>query len=202
MKKIMSIKEIELSELHTIVNIHSKAFPNHFLTKLGQHFLMQYYCDILKNNYGTLLGVYENNIMIGFCAATTISRNFNKKIVLQSPFAYMYIGLILCIRKPLYLYRLISNLSKNKKKSNDIGEYAELLSIAIDPEFQHSGSGGLLLHGLEALYLEKKCELISLTTDFDDNEPVINFYYKMGYTLMYEFTTYPNRKMIRLIKKI
>ena len=43
---------------------------------------------------------------------------------------------------------------------------------------------------------------ISLTTDYYNNEKTIAFYKKMGYAVLYEFVTYPNRKMYRMIKNL
>ena len=43
---------------------------------------------------------------------------------------------------------------------------------------------------------------VSLTTDYDNNNKAVGFYNSMGYKILYEFVTYPNRKMYRLIKKL
>ena len=43
---------------------------------------------------------------------------------------------------------------------------------------------------------------VSLTTDYYNNESAVGFYHSMGYETLYEFVTYPNRKMYRLIKTL
>lgn len=43
---------------------------------------------------------------------------------------------------------------------------------------------------------------ISLTTDYFDNNSAISFYRSMGYEVMYEFITYPDRRMYRMIKTL
>jgi len=48
----------------------------------------------------------------------------------------------------------------------------------------------------------KGCSNLSLTTDYDNNEKAIQFYERLGYEIYYDFITYPNRKMYRMIKKL
>ena len=43
---------------------------------------------------------------------------------------------------------------------------------------------------------------ITLTTDYNNNERVVAFYKKSGYRIYYDFITYPNRKMYKLIKDL
>jgi ribosomal protein S18 acetylase RimI-like enzyme len=199
----MIIRKIEDRDLNSIIKIHTQAFPDHFLTKLGPLFLKQYYRDVSKNKLGILLGIFQNEILIGICAATKHSANFNKKIILQNPFMYILFALYLIVTKPRYLYRLVKNINKVSFDGNDDGNYAELLSIAINPNIQGKGVGKLLLIALEDMLYQQSIYYLSLTTDSFNNDKALNFYIKsMGYTILYEFTAYPNRKMFRLIKKL
>ena len=43
---------------------------------------------------------------------------------------------------------------------------------------------------------------LSLTTDYQDNDKAIGFYKSLGYEPWYDFVTYPNRRMYRLIKDL
>lgn len=57
-----------------------------------------------------------------------------------------------------------------------------------------------MLAATEVALKEKGVEKASLTTDYDNNESAVGFYLSMGYETLYEFVTYPNRKMYRFIK--
>ena len=83
----------------------------------------------------------------------------------------------------------------------DKGEYAELYSIAVKPGNQGSGIGKKLLIATEG-DVAKHNSSISLTTDYYNNEKTIGFYHSLGYQNYYEFTTYPDRKMWRMIKNL
>jgi len=108
----------------------------------------------------------------------------------------------LLLISPTSLVRLIKNLSKSNPNIEDKAEYAELLSIGVSKDKQGKGIGKKLLKQLEIELNLKGCLNLSLTTDFNNNDNVIDFYRKMGYEIYYEFIAYPNRKMYRMIKKL
>lgn len=83
----------------------------------------------------------------------------------------------------------------------DNGNYAELLSIGISSNNQGQGIGRLLIEELEAFAKQKQINALSLTTDFYSNEKVISFYNSLGFEIYYEFVTFPDRKMYKMIKK-
>lgn len=194
------VKTIKESDLNDVVTIHEDAFKNFFLTDLGSRFLYVYYKSVMKHNDGVLLGAYNENKMLGFCAATTLSAGFNKKLVLNSLYDFIKIGINLVFRKPSSIIHLLKNFTKLDNGNFDDGIYAELLSIGVAKQVQGKGVGKQLLMELEKYLNKKKCKSLSLTTDYYNNEKAIQFYKTCGYTVMYTFTAYPDRKMYRLIK--
>ena len=103
--------------------------------------------------------------------------------------------------KPIALIWLYKNLVKNYHK-DDKGNYAELLSIGVSPEQNGLGIGQMLLSNFENRVRGKCINTITLTTDADSNDDVLRFYIKSGYTVYYDFETYANRKVLKLIKEI
>ena len=198
----MEIKEISIEDLSDVIKIHKDSFKNFFLTELGDQFLMLYYDSIRRDSKVILLGLFEEGELYGFCAATTLSKGFNKQLVLKNFFRFSLIGLRLLITKPNSLVRLIKNFSKNDTKILDTGEYAELLSIGVSSNKQGLGIGKMLLFQLENELKIKSCSELSLTTDYYKNDKTIQFYKGLGYVVLYEFTTFPERKMYRMIKKL
>lgn len=196
------IKKLLITDLDKVVQVHKDSFKNFFLTELGDQFLMVYYDSIRKDTKGILLGLFIDGELFGFCAATTLSNGFNKQLVLQNLFRFSLIGLRLLITKPNSLVRLIKNFSKNDSKISDTGEYAELLSIGVSSNKQGLGVGKMLLFQLENELKIKSCSELSLTTDYYKNDKTIQFYKGLGYNVLYEFNAFPERKMLRLIKKL
>ena len=83
----------------------------------------------------------------------------------------------------------------------DNGEYAELYSIAVKPGNQGLGIGKKLLVATEEDVAKHNCK-ISLTTDYCRNEKTIGFYHSLGYDDLYEFVTFPDRRMWRMVKSL
>jgi ribosomal protein S18 acetylase RimI-like enzyme len=93
------------------------------------------------------------------------------------------------------------NLNKSPNK-NDKKDYAELLSIAVLPSLKGMGYGKLLLEKFEVRARNIGISSCVLTTDFYDNDGVIKFYKSNNYEIYYDFITYPNRRMYKMIKKL
>jgi len=197
-----SIRKIEESDIANVVSIHCAAFKHFFLTQLGTSFLTIYYDTFNRNKKGVMFGCFENENLIGFCAATEKSAGFNKHLILDNFITFAIQGLKLLFTNIKALIRLYYNSKKTNSEMRDDGQYAELFSIAVSPLKQNSGIGKLLLDKLESELKARKCNEVALTTDYENNEKTLKFYNNMGYKVLYEFKAYPDRKMYRLIKKI
>lgn len=182
--------------------IHTQAFEGFFLTTLGVNFLSTYYLSCLKAKSTIAVSAFnENNEIIGFASGSVWSKGYNKNIVLSNPLGFGVAAIKIIFTKPIALLRLLNNLTKNHNE-NDKGNYAELLSIGILPTYKGMGIGKQMLIEFEKEAKEVKSERISLTTDYYNNEEIVQFYKKLGYETFYDFITYPNRKMIKMIKNL
>lgn len=197
---MLDVRLLSVDDIDTVVSIHKRAFRDFFLTLLGDQFLKLYYRSVLKHKKGILLGCYNKDELIGFCAATLKSRGFNANLIYSNFYSFGRLTLRLLFTNRVALKRLSQNMSKKNNNIIDRGEYAELLSIGVDSLNQGKGVGKALLTKLENVTRSKGCSKLSLTTDFFDNQKTIGFYKSMGYNTLYEFIAYPDRKMYRLIK--
>ena len=136
----------------------------------------------------------------GFAAATKKCKGFNSNLIKTNLFSFVWLAFRLLFIRPSALIRLVKNLSKKSDVVNDPEDYAELYSIGVADNMQGKGMGKKLLTAIEERMKCDGVEKISLTTDFYNNDSAIAFYRTMGYHTLYEFTSYPNRKMYRFIK--
>jgi len=197
----MQIKEVSEKDLNKVVEVHKESFNGFFLTELGDNFLSLYYNSVRKNKNGILLGLYEEEALYGFAAATTLSKGFNKDLVKKNLIPFCFTAFQLLFTRIPALLRLTKNFSKTAS-IEDKGEYSELLSIGVSNEKQGKGIGKKLLVQLENELKLRGCSQLSLTTDYYKNEKAIGFYKSLGYEIYYDFVAYPNRRMYRMIKKI
>lgn len=198
----MEIRHITTVDCDTIAKIHIDAFQGFFLTSLGLAFLRLYYKAVIcEKNSVALCAVDDNHRIIGFAVGTLHARGFHKNLLKHNILSFLCEGVRLCITKPKAIWRLVRNMEKNNSSLDD-GDYAELLSIGVVGTNKGSGTGGLLSAAFESETKERGAKKVTLTTDVDDNGYVLTFYKKMGYTLFYEFVTFPDRTMYKLIKNI
>lgn len=200
---MITIRKAAVNDVDAIVAIHQQAFPDFFLTTLGTRFLRLYYKCMCNCEDAITLCAEEDNVVKGFATSSYYSQGFNTSLIKKNLFQFGLMGVELLFTKPKAILRLAKNLDKKADGNamEEKGEYAELYSIAVKPDNQGSGIGKKLLIATEE-YVAKHNSRISLTTDYYNNEKTIGFYHSLGYQNFYEFTTYPDRKMWRMIKKL
>lgn len=196
-------------DVNEIVRIHCDAFKGFFLTGLGTSFLSFYYRCFIKSDETVCMVAKETpedssqaQKIVGFSAATKVCNGFNSRLIKQNKFRFGVLSLKLLFSNPRALLRLAKNLTKKSKTVEDNEDYAELYSIGVDSHRQGKGIGKKLLAKTEEVLKAEGVDRVSLTTDYDNNESAVGFYHSMGYETLYEFVTYPNRKMYRLIKTL
>ena len=199
---MIEVKPITIESINSVITIHLDAFRGFFLSELGKDFLFTYYNSVRKNDRGVLLGCFEDDILLGFCASTKLSSGFNSYLVKKNFFRFAKTGLLLLFRNPHALLHLFKNFTKMNSSISDEGKYAELLSIAVSTSAQGKGVGKLLLSQLEIVLKEMNIKQLSLTTDYDDNDKTLKFYKSLNYRELYDFIAYPERKMYRFIKNL
>ena len=145
----------------------------------------------------------EDGEIKGFATSSYYSHGFNTALIKKNLFRFGLMGIELLFTNPKAVLRLAKNLDKKAEDNavEDKGEYAELYSIAVKPGNQGYGIGKKLLTATEDEVAQHNSK-ISLTTDYYDNEKTIGFYHSLGYQDYYEFVTYPNRRMWRMLKSL
>ncbi len=198
-----SVCKATLDDIDGIVKIHQDAFKDFFLTSLGEDFLKLYYSTFVNSKDGVVYCAKNGDNVVGFSAISYESHGFNSKLIRENLFKYGLMTLKLLFTRPKSILRLAKNLNKESKEATltDNGLYAELYSIAVSPDCQGEGVGRFLLTVTEADVREYNSK-ISLTTDYYDNDQTIAFYRALGYREFYDFVTYPNRRMWRMIKEL
>ena len=199
---MMIIRKATINDVDTIVEIHLNAFEGFFLTSLGAEFLRFYYSCFVRSNETVTMIAEENGVIYGFSASSKFCKGFNSRLIKSNLIAFGLLSFKLLLIKPISLLRLVKNLSKKGENVIDNEDYAELYSIGVYKSAQGKGVGKMLLLKSEQVMKEEGVTRVSLTTDFDNNEQAVGFYHSMGYETFYEFITYPNRKMYRLIKTL
>ena len=162
---------------------------------LGYAFLKFYYTCFVKSSETVTMVAEEEGMVYGFSASAKVCKGFNSRLIKSNLFAFGMLSLKMLFTSPKALIRLAKNLTKKGEGVEDNEDYAELYSIGVSKSAQGKGVGKKLLTASEEILKKEGVRRVSLTTDFDHNEQAVGFYHSMGYETLYEFVTYPNRKM-------
>ena len=182
-------------DLKIIVDIHTKAFPGFFLTKLGPRFLYKYYNLILNYEKKIFLVAEEDGYPIGFVAGFLRPSNFYT-YVRQHKTILSIILIPIIFRNPFLIPRIISNFrSTNKVVQKKSLIKCELASIAVNPDYAGQGLGKKLVKAFIEISQKQNVDAICLTTDVNNNEVVNNFYQSLGFSLYRTFIAPGDRLM-------
>jgi len=183
------------NDLKIIVDIHIKAFPEYFLTKLGPNFLSKYYNLILNHEKKIFLVTEEDGYPIGFVAGFLQPSNFYAYVRKQKNIL-IFALLPAIFRNPFLIPRIISNFCSTKKKEQKSKAIkCELASIAVNPDYAGQGLGKKLVKAFIEISQKNNADIIYLTTDVNNNEVVNNFYQSLGFILYKTFMAPGNRLM-------
>ena len=183
------------NDLKIIVDIHIKAFPEFFLTKLGSRFLYKYYDLILNHKKKIFLVTEEDGYPIGFAAGFLQPSNFYA-YVRKHKNILIFTLVPVIFSNPFLIPRIISNFCSTKKEEQkNKAIKCELASIAVNPDYAGQGLGKKLVKAFIDISQKKNADIIYLTTDVNNNEVVNNFYQSLGFSLYRTFMAPGNRLM-------
>lgn len=188
-------KSTNLSYIKGIADLHIKAFPDFFLTRLGKNFLTTLYKSYLEDeNSGIIVAEGENNKLVGFIAYSKDYSGFYKGLIKKHLLKFGFEALCAVIQHPFFIKKLFSAL----KKSDEVKRteaYVELASIGVDPDVSRCGVGSKLIEHLVKTIDFREYAYISLETDAEGNDNVNKFYQKKNFILYRSYLTVENRKM-------
>lgn len=181
----MKTQYLKYKDSHQVAKLHLKSFSGFFLSKLGYGFLVVFYKSIIKNNNSINLGVFENNILVGFAIGSIKKESFYKTLLKENFFKLSFSLLKPIIVNPYNIIKLLKSFKSSNNKIN-IKDSAVLLSICVNPNSHLKGIGTVLVKEFEKEIFKYSNTLV-LTTDSFNNDKVNSFYIRNGYNLHGQF---------------
>ena len=180
-----SIRAMTMADLNSVIKIHQQAFQGFFLEQMGTSFLKAYYSVVLAYS-GSVAHVYvgKDGCVQGFAVGFVSPTAFYAKLK-TSKFQFILPIFLGVIRNP----KLVVKIFENIKRVSDLesvnnqtfvdSDTAELSSIAVGSA--GGGIGSLLIVAFIKDVCLRGVANITLTTDYENNELVNNFYIKHGF---------------------
>lgn len=181
-------------DIEALVAIHLRAFPTFFLSILGPHFLRCLYSEIIADPSGIAWVCLHDGQVVGFVAGTSEPTHFYRRLLARRWWRFALAAIVPTLRRPSIILRLLNAFRKPGEAARLSGR-AELMSIAVSPETQGNGIGRLLVGVFLWDCRRRGLEGVSLTTDAVENEPVNEFYRRLGFTVSRSFATAQGRPM-------
>lgn len=186
------VRSIDNRALREVAIVHSRAFPKSALTKLGGEAVRRFYASLLSSNHDvSALGAYSTGRLIGFCFGGVFRGELsyflaqNKFFLIRRVFVRPWL-----LNNSIFRNRLRLGLhflkhpermdGQRDKGTSAIPRSFGIQSIAVDPEFQGSGAGKLLMQAAERAARERGFERMHLTVH-RENESAIGLYENLGW---------------------
>ncbi|MDD7517280.1 GNAT family N-acetyltransferase [Ruminococcus flavefaciens] len=191
---IRNMSASEQGDIRKLSKLHTRAFPDFFLTQLGVGFLDALYKGYLSDERSGIIVAEDNGRLAGFIAYSNDYPNFYKGLIKNHLFRFAFCSMGAALRHPSFIKRLLGAFKKSDSvvKSE---KYVELASICVEPKMGKKGIGSQLIDHLKEMVDFNKYAYINLETDAVNNDAVNRFYVKNGFKLARSFSSAEGRKM-------
>ncbi|MBK5355072.1 GNAT family N-acetyltransferase [Pseudomonas sp. TH41] len=208
----MNVKKISTPDpdlVRSLVDLHIAAFPDFFLSSLGEGFLSVLYSNYLSSPNCACLVAFDTDGQgkkpIGSAVAIGNPSLFYKELLKKQWLKFSIRAIPSLLKKPgLVARKLVSAIFYRGDASSEFNTAnAVLLStISVSPEAQGQGVGKKLLENVESFANESRFDFVYLMTDQDENSAVNSFYLNNGYRLESTVLKGGGRHMNRYMKQL
>jgi ribosomal protein S18 acetylase RimI-like enzyme len=193
---MIELRPMTQRDLGDVVAIHRAAFPNFFLSFLGPRFLRVFYGFIVSD--GIAIVAMADGTLAGFVAGVSQPKSFYRRLM-RRRFVRLALAITpAVVRHPTTLGRVVRRARQRTGGDRHGPEGAELMSLAVDPKQQHRGVGRELVTAFANHLAANGERRLWLTTDAADNDRVILFYERQGFSRSREFVTAEGRAMVEM----
>ena len=191
---IRNMTASDKESIRVLSRLHTRAFPDFFLTQLGVGFLDALYKGYLSDERSGIIVAEDNGRLAGFIAYSNDYPNFYKGLIKHHLFRFAFCSMGAALRHPSFIKRLLGAFKKSDSvvKSE---KYVELASICVEPKMGKKGIGSQLIDRLKEMVDFNKYAYINLETDAVNNDAVNRFYVKNGFKLARSYSSAEGRKM-------
>jgi ribosomal protein S18 acetylase RimI-like enzyme len=188
-------------DITQVARIHLIAFPNFFLTSLGFNFLYTMYRVFLCNPANIFMVFEKDGAIHGFAVGLMGTAGSDLKVAIRFLPELCFALIPVFFFHPLVISKRIINRIVSTSSSLNISDSEVMLrSIAVLPESRGHGIAEILIKNFEVQAVTAGAVRAVLTTDANENERALAFYFKNGFEITHKFYRY-NKRAMYLMKK-
>ncbi|HFD87614.1 MAG TPA: GNAT family N-acetyltransferase, partial [Gammaproteobacteria bacterium] len=169
------IRNMLITDVPAVVQVHLRSFQGFFLTFLGPAFLRQLYAAILADPSGIGFVAEDEKGVCGFVAGTTQPSGFYRRLLRRRWWHFALAVTLPVLRRPSIIPRLLRAFAMPEQVAQQEGR-GTLMSVAVLPEAQGKGIGRALVRAFLDEAVHRGLRQVDLTTDRDNNEATNHFY--------------------------
>ena len=188
---------VSAADAAPLARIHQAAFPDFFLSRLGQPFLVQFYLGYVTDPTAVIV-ISRDSVgrPQGVVVGTTDPAGFYGRLLRRRFFGFAGASILAALKHPSAAPRLLSALAY--RGGTPAGRQGALLSsICVDPALSGQGIGTTLLNVWTRRARSMGAERAFLTTDAVGNDAVNTWYLRKGWALSDRFVAHGDRPMNR-----
>lgn len=191
------IGPIDSSDIYDLAKQHRAAFPDFFLSKLGERFLREFYRGFISDPKALTTVVRdESGRVLGAAVGTADPNGFFKRLLKRRWMGFALASASYVLHSPRETLRLVRAITYRGGASVQPGA-ALLSSIFVAPTAQGKSLGRDLLEDWTRKAAATGANVANLSTDALNNDRVRSFYEKSGWSTDHEYTTPEGRQMVQ-----
>lgn len=183
-------------DVTALARLHSRSFPNYFLSRLGEPFLAQFYSGFIPDSSAVIVVARErgDGPILGVAVGSVEPRGFFSRLLRRQFWGFVKASVRATLRQPSVALRLLQALAY--RGDAPAGRSGALLSsICVSPEASGKGLGSALLRAWLRRAQEMGAVHAFLTTDAVDNDDVNRWYVREGWRLSATYLAHGGRRM-------
>lgn len=189
-----SIRQMDISDVPSVVQVHLESFPGFFLTFLGPAFLRELYAATLAEPSGIGLVAENERGICGFVTGTAQPAGFYRRLLRRRWWRFALASAIPIIKRPSIVPRLLRAFSMPERATQQEGR-GTLMSIAVLPDTKGKDIGKALIYSFLKEADKRDLQQVDLLSDRYHNDDVNAFYHGLGFRCERQFTTPEGRTM-------
>ena len=185
------------ADVPALAALHRRAFPDFFLSRLGEPFLRQLYLGYISDPDAVVsVARAQDGRVVGVCVGTTHPSGFFSRLLKQRFFGFFGASLLAVLRNPRFAPRLLAALTYRGDVPPGL-DGALMSSSCVDPDAQNGGIGRALDDAWRVRAAQLGAQTAFLITDADGNDAVNRFHQRGGWQLSDQYVTSQGRRMNR-----
>lgn len=198
-----AVRAARPDDVPRIVIIHRQAFPDFFLTSLGDRFLRRFYQAMTRAPDAICLVVERGTGVDGFIVGPLHPAGYFRRLFLRSGLAFAFDALPALLRRPGAVgARLLRAVHYRGEAPVAWPDAALVSSVAVASDAVGSGAAGALIEAYCAEAAARGARHVYLTTDIVDNPAANRFYRKHGFEVESVLVRPDGRTMNRYLRQL